>query len=321
MASGGNSPAMNNCVITLVRKARYYNLEVELIQDGFKGLFEEKFIKPDLSTLSYFYANGNIQIGSSRFPELAKPENTKRCFDNLKKHNTDCLFVIGGDGSYNGANRLYKLGMKVICLPGTIDNDIQNTDLTIGYSSALNSIVSTIDAIRNSFDSHNAVCICEVMGRRYPALAIQAGIATQAEAILTCENILTTEQLIDIVKESRKNEHRSCLIVATERVYGRDGLPSLQEIASEIEKRTGIMTRCDVLGYVQRGWNPTAEDRILASRLASYGLDLAMKDTGSYSIAYRNNEPTHDTITKTLEYPLKHTNKEIVKDFEKYNKL
>ncbi|AIV03490.1 6-phosphofructokinase [Candidatus Malacoplasma girerdii] len=321
LASGGNSPAMNNAVITLVRKARYYNLEVELIQDGFLGLFNNQFKKPDLNTLSYFYANGNVQIGSSRFPQLQEKPNADKCYENLKARGIDCLFVIGGDGSYNGANRMFIRGMQVMCLPGTIDNDVQNTDLTIGFSSALNSIVSSIDAIRNCFDSHNSVCIVEVMGRRYPALAIQAGIATQAEAILTVDNTLTTSQIIDVVKESRKNGHRSCIIVATERLYGRDGLPSLKEIADEIKKTTGIMARYNVIGYVQRGWNPTAEDRVLASRMASYALDLAIKDKGSYSIAIRNNKLVHNTITDTINYPLKATNKEVVIDFEKYNKL
>jgi 6-phosphofructokinase 1 len=152
--------------------------------------------------LSYFYANGNILIGTSRCLPFRNLTYQKKAYNILKRHAIDCLFVIGGDGSYRGALSLKKFGMHVICLPGTIDNDIASTERTIGFSTALNGIVTNIDSIRNSFDSHLGICFVEVMGRRFPDLAITAGIATQAEAIITIENILTIDQIINIANQT-----------------------------------------------------------------------------------------------------------------------
>ena len=322
LASGGNSPGMNNVVITLVRKCRYYGIDVRLINNGFTGLLDDDFTKPDLQMLSYFYANGNILIGSSRCLPFRRLRYQKKAYNILKKHAIDCLFVIGGDGSYRGALSLKKLGMHVICLPGTIDNDIASTEKTIGFSTALNGIVTNIDSIRNSFDSHLGICLVEVMGRRFPDLAINAGIATQAEAIITVENVLTTKEIIDIAKETWKNKHRSCIIVVTEKIYGKNGLPSLEKIANDIENETGRIARVAVLGYTQRGGIPTAGDRNLASWMASYGLDLAISDPNeSYTIDYIGSRVTHTQINRAVALPKKSVNVKLLKEFIKYCKF
>ena len=322
LASGGNSPAMNNVVITLIRKCRYYDIDVKLINNGYKGLLNNEFIKPDLQTLSYFYATGNIFIGSARCLEFKELSYQKKAYSILKKNKIDCLFVIGGDGSYHGAQALKKLGMHVICLPGTIDNDVASTEITIGFSTALNGIVTNIDAIRNSFDSHLGICFVEVMGRRFPDLAINAGIACQAEAIITTKNILTTDQIIDIANETWKNKHRSCLIVVTEKIYGLNGLPTLKEIATKVEKVTNRLTRVDVLGYTQRGGTPTAEDRNLAISMASYGLNLSINQPNkSFTIDVKNNKITHTDIDKALKLPAKTIKGNLLKEFNKYCKL
>ncbi len=322
LASGGNSPSMNNVVITLIRKCLYYGIKIKLINNGFKGLLDNKISNPNLQVLSYFYATGNIFIGSSRCLKFKELAYQKKAYEILKKNKIDCLFVIGGDGSYHGAQALKKLGMQVICFPGTIDNDISSTERTIGFSTALNSIVTNVDAIRNSFDSHLGVCFVEVMGRRFPDLAINAGIACQAEAIITTENILNYEQILKIVNETWKNKHRSCLIIVTEKIYGLNGLPTLKQIADKIEKATKRQTRVDVLGYMQRGGVPTAEDRNLATRMASYGLDLAINNPKkSFTIDFKKGRITHTDIDKALKMPLKVIDKGSLKEFIKYCKM
>lgn len=322
LASGGNSPAMNNVVITMIRKCRYYGVEILLVNNGYYGLLNEDFTKPDLSSLSYFYATGNIFIGSSRFPKFKEYEYQQKAVRILKNHKIDCLFVVGGDGSYRGAADLKKLGVRVICFPGTIDNDVASTERTIGFSTALNNIINNIDAVRNCFDSHLGVCLVEVMGRRFPDLAINAGIACQAEEIITVDNILTTKQIIDITKQTWKNKHRSCLIVVTEKIYGRDGLPTLKEVADAVEKATNRISRVCVLGYTQRGGIPTAEDRNLAIAMADYGLDLALnKPNGSYAIGLNNNRITHIEIEKAVNMDAKTINSEILRKFNRYNKI
>ncbi len=322
LASGGNAPAMNNAVITLVRKAKFYELDVDLIHDGYLGLVNDRFYKPDLPSLTLFYANGNVLIGTSRFIDFPKKENLQKAVENLKKHQIDCLFVIGGDGSYHGALELAKLGIHVICLPGTIDNDIRGTEQTIGFSTALKAIVNGIDNLRDSFDSHSGVCLVEVMGRRYPDLTIYAAIASEAEAVITANNPLTAEQIAQIANDTYKRGHKSCIVVISEKVYGQNGLPTLEELTKEVGTLLkGRMVRNDVLGYVQRGGIPTAEDRILAVRLASYALDTAINSNTNSCIAWVNNEPIAQPLEEVLKSRKKPINESILQLYLKYNRL
>lgn len=324
LASGGNSPAMNNAIITLVRKAKSLGISVELIYEGYKGLLEENFVKSQLSMLSYFYANGSVIIGTSRYPKFTELKVRQKAKQILNKHKIDCLFVIGGDGSYKGAEGLAKLGIKVICLPGTIDNDVRSTVKTIGFSTALNQIVTSIDNIRNSFDSHCGIALVEVMGRRFPDLSINAAIATQAEGLVTCDNVLSVDDIVKISKETWKNKHRSCIIVVSEKVYGYNGLPTLAQITKEIKEKTNRLCRTIVLGYIQRGGVPSAEDRILASRLASFAIDQCIKSekNKSYTIDYLGaGKIVANEISKSLNLKVKETNKKVYLDFLKYNKF
>ncbi len=321
LASGGNSPGMNNVIITLVRKAASLKIKCELINDGYKGLVNNLFFKPILQNLTYFYASGNVIIGSSRFPEMKKKEVLLKAKKNLVKHKIDCLFVIGGDGSYRGALELSKLGVHVICIPGTIDNDIASTSKTIGFSTALNSIVSSIDNIRNSFDSHNGIILVEVMGRRFPDLAICAAFATQAEGVVTTDNILSADEIIEISKQSAKNGHRSCLIIVCEKIYGFNGLPTLKEIADLISKKTKRHCRVDVLGYIQRGGTPTAEDRILASRMGSFAVDYARKNKKSAALCYKFNKIFALDLHDSINCLPKKTNSIDLLDYFSYNKF
>jgi 6-phosphofructokinase 1 len=202
LASGGNSPGMNNAVIGLVKSARASKIDVELIYNGFKGLLEEQFHKADIRYLEEFSSRGNVVIGSTRSKEFYQIESKRKAVKILKKHKIDVLVVIGGDGSYKGAAGLAKLGMKVMTLPGTIDNDVSSTDSTIGFYTCLTTIVESVDRLRDTFDSHSGISFVEVMGRGFSDLAIQAGIATNAEAIVTGENVMNAEQFIAVANET-----------------------------------------------------------------------------------------------------------------------
>jgi 6-phosphofructokinase 1 len=261
LASGGNSPGMNNAVITLVKSARLNKIDIKLINDGYRGLLEDKFHDADIRLLEDFSARGNVVIGTARSKEFHQIEYKRKAIKNLRKHKIDVLVVIGGDGSYKGAASLAKLNMKVMALPGTIDNDVASTDSTIGFFSCLHTIVESIDKIRDSFDSHSGICFVEVMGRGFSDLAVQAGVATMAEAIVTSENVLSTDEFISIANETKRNKKRSCIFVITEKIYGANGLPTLDELAKEVEKVTGRVCRVNVIGHIQRGGVPSATDR------------------------------------------------------------
>lgn len=321
LASGGNSPAMNNAMITLVRKAKSLGWEVELISNGYEGIILNKFFKPDLKILSYFYANGNIYIGSSRYPEFKELKVRQKAYAILKKHKIDCLFVIGGDGSYHGALGLSKLGMKVVCLPGTIDNDINNTEKTIGFSTALNNVVTGIDNLRDCFDSHSGVCLVEIMGRRFPDLTINAAIATQAEGVSIAEKPLTAEEIVEIANKSYKQGHRSCIICVSEKIYGENGLPTLNEITKKVAELTyPRMVRCDVLGYTQRGGVPSAEDRILASQMAMYAIEHAENNKmKAIAIGVEDGKLKSFDLNKVLATKKKTIDDKKIKEYLKFN--
>lgn len=319
LASGGNAPAMNNVIITLVRKAKMMGINTKLIYDGYKGLHENRIGTPDLSELSYFNDNGNVIIGTSRYPTFRDPKIKEECAHILKKHKIDALAVIGGNGSYAGAYGLIKHGIRVMGFPGTIDNDINSTDLTIGYSTALNAIVHNIDSIRDCYDSHSAICLVEVMGRRFPDLAINAGIAVDAEGIITAQNVLNASQIASIATRTFKNKHKSCIIVVTEFIYGKDGLITITELAKQVEELTGRMTRAEILGRVQRGGVPTAEDRVLANLMASKGLDYLVSNDKSFTVDHRHDIIVFTEITQSLATKEKEPNVSLIEDFFKYN--
>jgi 6-phosphofructokinase 1 len=261
LASGGNSPGMNNVVITLVKCAIANDIEPYLIEEGYKGLMEEKIKKANVRQLDDFNSRGNIMIYSSRYPQFANVETKKKAIKILKKHKIDVLIVIGGDGSYQGAAGLAKLGQKVMALPGTIDNDIASTDSTIGFYTCLHSIVTFIDALRDSFESHKGITFVEVMGRDHSELAIQAGIATDAEAIVTKDNIMSTKDFIDVANEVFKRKKTSCIFIITEKIYGKNGLPDLKQIAKQVETSLGRVCRVNAVGHMQRGGITSGIDR------------------------------------------------------------
>ena len=318
LASGGNSPGMNNAVIALCKKAIAKKITPYVIYDGYKGLLEEKFVLIDQEKLLHieeYNSRGNIFIGSARSLDFYKPEVKTKAGKILKNHGIDVLFAVGGDGTYKGAAGLHKYGkVNVMGLPGTIDNDISSSEQTIGFFTCLNRIVNTIDALRDSFDSHSGVCFCEVMGRGFSDLAIYAGVATDVEAIVTKDNLKTKEEFLKIANETKNNGKRSCLFVITESLYGKDGLPSLQEMAKYIEKETGRVTRVNVIGHVQRGGTTDAWDRANAALMAYKAMDCVLSGKFNRVISMIKGQIVDIDITKATNASRKKNKMNILKE-------
>ena len=203
LCSGGNAPGMSSCINTFIKKCLSLNITPITFSNGFVGLYENRYriLKPKYT--QSFISDGSALIGTSRSPEFAKSlAYRQKCANNLKALNIDALFVIGGEGSYKGAYELSKLGIKVITIPATIDNDISSTDYTIGYDTCLNNICRVIDNINDVFISHHGVAIIEIMGRSCPDLTIRSGIANGATYIVTKDSLLTKDQFVNIVKKA-----------------------------------------------------------------------------------------------------------------------
>lgn len=321
LASGGNSPAMNNCVLSLTKAAQLSKHNVVWIYNGFQGIYDGLFKKPDIRTLEYLSTCGNILIGTSRCKEFYDVAGKKKALGLLRKQKIDVLICIGGDGTYQGAWGLCKLGMKVMALPGTIDNDIASTNSTIGFYTCLNTIVEYIDAMRDSFDSHSGIGIVEVMGRRFSDLAVQAGIATNAEVIITPDNIMNSEQMINAAKETFKNGKRSCIFVVTEGIYGAKEYPPLAQIAKDIEAETGRVTRLAILGHAQRGGIPSAIDRLWAMLMGNYCIKCIDNKKFNRAIGEKHRELIDVNLGDAVALPRKKNKVELALEFERLNKI
>ncbi|GHU47145.1 ATP-dependent 6-phosphofructokinase [Bacilli bacterium] len=321
LASGGNSPGMNSAIITLVKTAKVHKIDVLLINDGFKGLLEDKFILADIRYLEQFNSRGNVVIGAARSPEFMQDIYKKKAVAILKRRKVDVLIVIGGDGSYSGAASLTRYGVKVMALPGTIDNDVASTDSTIGFYTCLNTVVTAIDAIRDSFDSHSAICFVEIMGRGFSDLAIQAGVATEAEAIVTRDNILKADDFIKIANETFKRGKRSCIFAITEKIYGTNGIPPLDEIAEIVGQKTKRTTRVNVIGHIQRGGTVSAIDRFWASTMASHCIDCIASHRFNRAVGEVRRQIVDIDIHEAVQLPRKRNNVRLARLYEKINRI
>jgi len=276
MTSGGDAPGMNACVRAFVRSAIHFGLEVYGINNGFKGLSENDLFLMDNSSVSDIINRGGTKLGTARFEKLVGNEEVaKELADILKSRGIEGLFVIGGDGSYRGAYSLSKYGINIICAPGTIDNDVASSDLTIGFDTALNTVVEAIDKLRDTSTSHQRCSIVEVMGRHCGDLALYAGLANGAEMIITPENKYSIEEVTSLVTQSFEQGKRHFLIVITENVL------NTQDLAEYIVQNTEYDARTTVLGHIQRGGKPSALDRFLATKfgyLAAYKLNNGKRD-------------------------------------------
>jgi 6-phosphofructokinase 1 len=287
LTSGGDSPGMNAAVRAVVRAGTLYGHEIYGIKDGYAGLVSDNMELLTHQSVSGMLSKGGTFLGTSRSEEFKKLEVQQKAVEQLKARGIEALVVIGGDGTYRGAMELAKLGLKVIGLPGTIDNDIAGTDFTIGFHTAVETIVDAIDKLRDTSASHARCSIVEVMGRHCGDLALFAGICGGAEFIITPESPMNKEQIISRLKDHKKTGRRHAIIVITERLL------DAHQFAEEITEKSGFATRATVLGYIQRGGSPCPEDRILGSRMGTYAVELLNDEIYGVCVGVRDGRMVH----------------------------
>lgn len=282
LTSGGDAPGMNAAIRAVVRKAIYEGLEVIGIEHGYQGILEQRFQPMTLGSVGDIIQRGGTMLYSARFPQFKEDAVQQQAIDILKKHNIDGLVVIGGDGSYRGAMSLTEKGFPCVGVPGTIDNDIPGTEYTIGFDTALNTVMYSIDKIRDTATSHENSFIVEVMGRDAGDIAVWAGVAAGAETVVIPEVDFNVDRLIQrLTKSAMRGKKHSIMIVA-------EGVMSGHDLAKLLKEKAQIETRVSVLGHMQRGGSPTARDRVLASQFGARAVELLIEGKQGVAVGIRN---------------------------------
>lgn len=295
LTSGGDAPGMNAAIRAVVRTAIYRGLKVKGIKKGYNGLLNEDIIDMEPRHVSDIIQKGGTVLGTARCLEFKRPEYQKKAAEICRKHGIDGIVVIGGDGSYRGAQALSRQGINAVGIPGTIDLDIACTDYTIGFDTAVNTAMQAIDKVKDTSSSHERCSIIEVMGRHAGYIALWCGIANGAEDILLPENYDYNEQeIVNHIIESRKRGKIHHLIINAE------GIGHSTSMAKRIEAATGVETRATILGYMQRGGSPTATDRYYASIMGARAVDIMLEGKTNRVVGYRYGEFTDFGIEEAL---------------------
>lgn len=287
LTSGGDSPGMNAAIRAVVRKAIYYELEVYGIYYGYSGLISGNIKKLEIGSVGDIIHRGGTMLYTARCEEFKTPEGQRKAIEQLNRFGIEGVIVIGGDGSFRGAQKLTEHGFPTVGIPGTIDNDIAGTDYTIGFDTALNTIIDAIDKIRDTATSHERTYVVEVMGRHAGDLALWSGLADGAESILIPEEPYDMEQIVARLKRGHMRGKKHSIIIVAE------GAGSGVDIGRKIKEETNFETRVTVLGHIQRGGSPTASDRVLASRLGAKAVELLVKGEKGRMVGIKNNR-LHD---------------------------
>ncbi|WP_077327442.1 6-phosphofructokinase [Virgibacillus siamensis] len=294
LTSGGDAPGMNAAIRAVVRKAIYHNMEVYAVKNGFQGLIEGNIEKMNIGSVGDIIQRGGTILRSARCDEFKTDAGQNKGIEQLKKFGIEGLIVIGGDGSFRGAQKLTEKGYPCIGVPGTIDNDIAGTDFTIGFDTALNTIIEAIDKIRDTATSHERTYVIEVMGRDAGDLALWAGLADGAESILVPEKADDFQEVIERLKRGHERGKKHSIIILAE------GVGSGLSYGERIQEATKLETRVTVLGHIQRGGSPTASDRVLASRLGAKAIDLLINGKAGRMVGIQNNQLIDHDILKVL---------------------
>lgn len=295
LTSGGDAPGMNAAIRAVARTGIARGLKVKGIKKGYQGLLNEEIIDMEPRNVSDIIQRGGTVLGTARCLEFKTPEGQKRGAEICAKHGIDGMVVIGGDGSYRGAQALSRLGVNTIGLPGTIDLDIACTDYTIGFDTAVNTAMQAIDKVKDTSSSHERCSIIEVMGRDAGYIALWCGIANGAEDILLPERYDFNEQnIINNIIDNRKRGKTHHIIINAE------GIGHSTSMAKRIEAATGIETRATILGYMQRGGSPTCKDRYYASIMGAYSVDILLKGKTNRVVGYQHGEFVDFDIEEAL---------------------
>ena len=285
LTSGGDAPGMNAAIRAVVRTALAKGLNVKGIKRGYQGLLNEEIIDMKARDVSEIIQRGGTILGTARCMEFMELEGQQKGAEICRKHGIDGIVVIGGDGSYKGAMALVKQGINAVGVPGTIDLDIACTDYTIGFDTAINTAMEAIDRVKDTSSSHERASVIEVMGRNAGYIALWCGVANGAEDILLPEKYDYNEQsIINNIINNRKRGKTHHIIINAE------GIGHSTSMARRIEAATGIETRATILGYMQRGGNPTCKDRYYASIMGSKAVDILLEGKSNRVVAYKHGE-------------------------------
>lgn len=300
LSSGGDSPGMNAAIRAVVRSGIYHGLEVYGIMRGYSGMVEDEIVKMESRSVANIIQRGGTILKTARCKEFFEYEGRKKAYDNLKKRGIDGLVILGGDGSFRGA-QIFSNEFDIPCigLPGTIDKDIAGTDFTIGFDTAVNTAVEAIDKIRDTADAHDRLFIIEVMGRDAGYIALHSGIATGAENILIPEKKTDINNILKSLEEKEKRKKLVNLIVVAE----GEEFGGAQEVANIIkEKLPKQEVRVCILGHIQRGGSPTCFDRLIASRMGYHAVECLMEGRYNVFVGIVNNKmhyiPLNEAVKK-----------------------
>jgi len=289
LTSGGDSPGMNAAIRAVVRTSAYYQLECYGIYRGYQGMVEDSFIELNARSVKNIINRGGTFLKSARSKDFMTQEGRAKAYQNLQSHGIDALVVIGGDGTFTGANIFGKeFNFPVVGIPGTIDNDINGTDFTIGYDTALNTVVEAIDKIRDTASSHDRLFLVEVMGRDAGDIALNSGIGAGAEEILIPEEDMGTERLLESLKRSKTSGKSSSIIVVAEGDQIGKNITNLADFIQE--ELPEYEVKVTVLGHIQRGGSPSCYDRVLASRLGVGAVDALVEGKSHIMVGVSHKE-------------------------------
>src|SRR5690606_11700803 len=300
LTSGGDAPGMNAAIRAVVRACAYYEIECVGVFRGFQGLIEGDFKIMGPRDVKYIVSKGGTILKSARSNEFRTFEGRQKAYDTLKKENIDALIIIGGDGSFNGGLQFSKeFNIPVIGIPGTIDNDIVGTSHTIGFDTALNTIVEAVDKIRDTATSHKRLFFVEVMGRDAGHVALNAGIGVGAEEILIPEENIGLPVLLEKLKKSKASGKSSCIVIVAEGDKTGKNVFELSEYVEENLREYDV--RVSVLGHLQRGGAPSCFDRVLASRLGVEAVEALRKNISNVMVGLQNDQIAHTSLEKAIK--------------------
>jgi 6-phosphofructokinase 1 len=297
--SGGDSPGMNAAIRAVVRTGLYYNLEVVGIMRGYAGLISGDIIPMDRKSVANIIQRGGTILKTARSDEFRTPEGRQQAYEQVKAHGIDALVAIGGDGTFTGANVfINEFDIPVMGLPGTIDNDLVGTDFTIGYDTAINTVIDAVDKIRDTAESHDRLFIVEVMGRDSGLIALRSGIGAGAEAILIPESKTDVRALIERLEKGRKDKASKIIIVAE----GDDAGGAFHIATVMKEKFPHYDTRVSILGHMQRGGRPTCMDRVLSSRLGVAAVESLMEGRKGEMVGIIHGEIHYTSFANAIKH-------------------
>ena len=311
LTSGGDAPGMNAAIRAVTRSARAHDINVIGVMRGYFGLIEKEFVKFTSSSVSNTIQRGGTILKTARCTAFLTPEGREKAYDNMVEAGIDALVVIGGNGSLTGAQLFAReYDIPIIGLPGTIDNDLYGTDSTIGYDTALNTIVDCVDKIRDTANSHDRIFFIEVMGRDAGFLAQNSAIASGAEAAIIPEGKTDVDQLAEFIERGKRKSKNSAIVLVSE--AQKDGVGGALYYADRIKKEyPQFDARVTILGHLQRGGSPTAYDRILASRMGYAAIEALLEGQRNVMIGIKNDEIVYVPISRAIKMD-KPINKELI---------